>query len=324
VIEYEAKTAFEFDTADCRLHFLPAGEVRHGNEARQEVIVLAVKNSDINAYLQWLDACGAVVEALDVEPCALYRSVERFIRRREDEQDVNIIVDVGVQRSQVVIGRGRDISFMKVIDVGGRNFNDAVSRKLGISLEEAMQLRRRLCDPAQQADPAARRDPVRQAAIDATRATMEELGREISLCLRYHSVTFRGQRPTRLRLCGGEANDSQLQTLLNSALTVPVEVARPLLSVDASRMKPADRRGAMCEWTLAFGLALRRVEGTFGPRNGKPRTGPAPLTPPPEVEPQAEAGSAVSPGAGPRGAAARGDLTAGAAPRPARAEVSHA
>jgi hypothetical protein len=106
---------------------------------------------------------------------------------------------------------------------------------------------------------------------------MEELGREISLCLRYYSVTFRGHRPTKLRLVGGEACDPQLQSLLNSALVIPVEIGRPLYSVNTSRMKPSDRRGAMCEWALALGLSLRTTQNHFGPRDGRPRDPSSPI-----------------------------------------------
>src|SRR6202035_1889908 len=108
--------------------------------------------------------------------------------------------------------------------------HEAVSRKLGITVEEAQALRRRLTDPVEVPNAPGRRDPVRQAGFDGTRSAMEELGREISLCLRYYSVTFRGHRPSKLRLVGGEASDPQLQTALSSAMTIPVEVGRPLYS----------------------------------------------------------------------------------------------
>jgi type IV pilus assembly protein PilM len=291
VIEFEARNVFPFDTDAARVHYLSAGDVRQGTEVRQEVILFAAKNDDVNDVVEHLHRAGAVIESLDVEPCALYRSVERFIRRKEDEGDVHVMVDVGVRRSQVVIGRGRDISFIKPIDIGGYHFHDAVSRKLGITIEEAEALRRRLFEAgattaaADANDPAGRRDPVRQAVFDATRGPMEELGREISLCLRYYSVTFRGHRPTRLRLVGGEACDPQLQTLLNAALVIPVEVGRPLYSVNTRRMKPTDRRGAMCEWALALGLSLRTTQQHFGPRDGKPRDPNAPVD---ELEPLSE------------------------------------
>jgi type IV pilus assembly protein PilM len=293
VVKFEARNVFPFDVANARVHHLAAGEVRQGTELRQEVIVMAARNDDVNAVVEHLHRSGATLESLDVEPCALYRSVERFIRRKEDENDVHVLVDVGARRSQVVIGRGHDISFIKPIDIGGFHFHDAVSRKLGISVDEAEALRRRLVEAGEPADAAAaRRDPVRQAVFDAARAPMEELGREISLCLRYYSVTFRGQRPTKLRLVGGEACDPQLQALLNACLVIPVEVARPLFSVGTSRMKPAERQGTLCEWALALGLCLRTTREHFGPRDGKPReaavflpaAASAPATPAPTAE----------------------------------------
>ena len=205
---------------------------------------------------------------------------------------VNVLVDIGARRSQVVIGRGREISFIKPIDIGGFHFHEAVSRKLGITMEEAESLRRRLIETGEPVDPAARRDPVRQAVFDATRSPMEELGREISLCLRYYSVTFRGHRPTKLRLIGGEACDPQLQSLLNAALVIPVEIGRPLFSVNTSRMKPSDRRGSMCEWALALGLSLRTTQEHFGARDGRPRDA-APVSPPPPAAEVVDLSAAV-------------------------------
>ncbi|MGH7179684.1 MAG: pilus assembly protein PilM, partial [Tepidisphaeraceae bacterium] len=193
-------------------------------------------------------------------------------------------VDVGARRTLIVIGRGHDISFIKPIEIGGRQFHEAVARKLNMTPDEARALRRRLTESNTAPDSAAPAtdDPVRQAVLDATRSGMEEMARELALCLRYFSVTFRGQRPERVRLYGGEANDPQLQATLGSVLPIPVEVARPLHSVDTSRMRHSDRRGPMSEWAVALGLGLRSTTEHFGARDGKrrqsSRTGaPAPV-----------------------------------------------
>jgi type IV pilus assembly protein PilM len=284
-VKFEAKNIFPFDTDKAQIQLLPAGEVRQGIDVRQEVIVLAARNEEVNGFLEQIHRCGAVVESLDIEACALYRSQERFIRRREDEQDVHVLVDVGCRRSQVVIGRGHEISFIKSIDVGSQQFHEAVSRKLGITMDEARGLRRRLIEAAPGAGGAdlIKKDAVRQAVFDATRSTMEELGREIALCLRYYSVTFRGQRPSKLRLLGGEAADPLLLGVLNAALSIPVEAGRPLFSVDTSRMDVDDRIGFSSEWAQAFGMSLRLTTGQFAPRDGKPRDPSAPATPAAEV-----------------------------------------
>jgi type IV pilus assembly protein PilM len=273
-VKYEARSIFPFDTEDAQVHCMPAGEVRQGNDVLQEVIVLAARNQDINGFVEQLHACGVVIGSLDVEACALFRSVERFTRRREDEAEVHVLVDVGLGSTQVVIGKGREISFLKTIDIGGIQFQEAISRKLSISIDEAQALRRRLAENGDAAGE--KKDPVRQHIFDATRSVMEQLGRELSLCLRYQSVTFRGQRPTRLRLMGGEGADTHLQEVLTSILTIPIEAPRPLYSIDSSKLKSLQRQTAMGEWALVLGLALRQTTGRFRPRDGRPRGGSAP------------------------------------------------
>jgi type IV pilus assembly protein PilM len=280
-IEFEAKNIFPFESKDAHIRFLHAGEVRQGTDARQEVIVMAALRSDVDTFLCRLHRSGAIVESLDCEPCSIYRSIERFIRRREDEQEVNVLVDVGGARTQVVIGRGENISFYKPIEIAGRHLTDAVAVKLGITFDEALALRHRLFESSGNngATPGlGPRDPVRQAVVDATRSITEDLATEVSLCLRYHSVTFRGHRPSRVRLVGGEAADPQLLAAFTDALPIPTETGRPLHSVDTSHLRAIDRRGFMSEWTTAFGLSLKRTTGRFGARDGKPRS-PVALSP---------------------------------------------
>lgn len=268
VVKFEARNLFTFDPEEGHIDFLSAGEVRQGSEVRQEVIVLGARWIDIDHFLEQLHGTGAVVDSLDVEPCGLYRGVARFVRRREDEQEIHVLIDCGMHRTQVLIGKGRDVSFFKIIEIGGARFNEAVSRKLGITVEEARAVRRRLnVANSSEASP----DPVRRAVFDATRSTMEDLTKEISLCLRYYSVTFRGQRPAKVRLLGGEAYDPQFVSILNAALNVTVQAGRPLFNMNCDRMKSFDNKGPSAEWALAVGLGLKRTTGPFVPLDGTPR-----------------------------------------------------
>ena len=320
VVQFEAQNLFSFEREQGHVEFLAAGEVRQGSELRQEVIVLGARGADVDRFVEALHNAALVVDSLDAEPCALYRTVARFVRRRDDEQEVHVLIDLGMQRTQVLIGKGREISFFKSIDTGGARFNEAVSQKVGITLEEARALRRRLGVAAGDAG----HDPVRQAVFDATRSIMEDLAKEISLCLRYYSVTFRGQRPNKVRLIGGEAYDPQLLTILSTALNVPVEAGRLLYSVDCRAVKGMDRKSPSAEWALAAGLALKRATGSFAPLDGTPRT--APRVPGAEV---VDLNAAMAPGGAPAAptgsavAAAQGEHFA-ALRRAAAEEPAHA
>jgi type IV pilus assembly protein PilM len=277
-IRYEARNIFPFDTESAYVDYLAVSEVRQGGDVRQEIIVLAAQQVDVDDFVEQLDRHGMIVESLDAEPCALYRTVEKFVRRRDDELEVHVLIDVGLRRTQVVIGRGREMSFFKPIDIGGQRLNDTVAHRLGITLAEAQTLRRRLAPgqgqevSGQTADGSpAGQEPVRQAVFNATRAIMEDLAREVSLCLRYHSVTFRGPGPSRVRLLGGEANDTSLRAILSAGLSMPVEVGRPLVSLNCDAIKAADKTGPMCEWAAALGLAFKKSGGKFPPKDGRPR-----------------------------------------------------
>lgn len=260
-ISFEAETLFSAPADTLELRHIRAGEVRHGSDTKQEVIVLAAVREKIEALVESFHQCGVVVDALEFEPAAAYRGLGRVRRRRDDETEVAVLIDIGWRQTQVTIGRGRDISFYKTIDIGGRQFNEAVARRLGLDAEEARSLRWRFVGKSDAPAADAPRDPVRQAVLESTRQLMSDLAREIGLCLRYHSVTFRGQRATRVRLIGGEASDVHLKQALSDLLPIPVETFNPLDGIDTSRLAALRLTSSAGEWATAFGLSVRSLKG---------------------------------------------------------------
>lgn len=269
--EFEAAEALGIDPQQSVIRHLHAGEVRQGGDTWQEVILVAADRGQVGGVVHAVHEAGLVLDSIDFLPSALYRSVERFIRRREDEKEVHVLVEFGHQRSHVVIGRGREISFYKQVPVGSVRIHDAVATTLGVSVAEAATLRRRTID-AERSDGAAVSAAVREAIDDAARPTMEELARELALCLRYYSVTFRGQRPSRVRVSGGEGGDPLLRQVLGAALTIPVEESRALGSVDLGRLRSDQRERSLAGWSTALGLALRRCTEYYGARDGRSRS----------------------------------------------------
>src|SRR5205823_4246736 len=85
------------------------------------------------------------------------------------------------------------------------------------------------------------RDEVQQAVYDATRNLLEEIASQIQLCLRYFAVTFRGHRPQKIVLSGGESFNTDVQNVLTKLLSLPVE------------------RSSINAWTTAIGLALKKT-----------------------------------------------------------------
>jgi type IV pilus assembly protein PilM len=158
--------------------------------------------------------------------------------------------------------------FIKAIDIGGRAFDEAVASQLNLGLAEAAELRARVMQEhakslggsrkSDHGDSEEPRSDVDWTIRDAVRGKVEDLAREIALCLRYCSVTFRGLRPNTVLMAGGEVYDPAVTELLVDNLGVECNVAQPMRGIDVSSVMSGMGRGMpMCEWAVASGLAMR-------------------------------------------------------------------
>ncbi|MEL7238488.1 MAG: pilus assembly protein PilM, partial [Planctomycetota bacterium] len=272
LIAKEANNAFGVDvtSGEFIVHFLSGDRLRRTDDQQQEGLLAIAKRTDVDAFVTSLHDWGAIVDAVDFAPVALFRGISRFGRRVRDQDDVHVLVDIGRMQTQVMIGRGSSISFHKSIGIGGETLNAAVARKLGLTTGEATLVRRRLNQQARLALAEAPRDadpvevlerleddPVHHGINVVTRAVVEDLARELSLCLRYYSVTFRSRPPELFHLCGGVAEDPVLCMRLKMASAVPMHVHDPLADV----VLQDDRTGLHQpgQWSLATGLAMRKA-----------------------------------------------------------------
>ena len=282
----EAAQRFGLEPDKDAIDYVLAGSVRQGDEIKNELILFAADNETVRSHIEMLEEAGLEPAGIDIVPCALFRSFERLRRRQEDKEHTAVFIDAGSRFTTVVFGRGGEISFVKQIPVGGEKFNQEIAAKLGISISEAEILRGTLRTEKStpyQSDVIASAEDVRpssvevispigagkgldastrQVVVDAVSAVAEELAREISLCFRYYTVTFRGKRVERAVFAGGEAYEKILLNVLRRQLAVEIEVAQPLKGFDLSSKKAnvnfdSDRRGLLCEWAVAVGLGLK-------------------------------------------------------------------
>ena len=235
-----------------------------------------------------LEEAGLTPVAIDTIPCALFRCFERSLRRQEDRDRTAVFVDVGSCFTTVVFGRGGEISFVKQIQIGGRKFSHEIAAKLGISVGEAEMLQEAIrVDPGLFSPKSDMTEQVpvenphnidmstRQIMVDAVSAIAEELVREISLCLRYYTVTFRGKRVERAVFSGDGAYEDILLNVLKRRLAIEIELAQPLRGFDITSGRvnvnfKSNTRSLFCEWAVVVGLGLKGWDRiTNGRRHAK-------------------------------------------------------
>ncbi|HUT95191.1 MAG TPA: pilus assembly protein PilM [Thermoguttaceae bacterium] len=245
--EAAGRVPFAGDEAEVR--YIEAANVRQGDVVRREVILLACHRPVLQRILATAESAALKPVAIDVEPNAMLRCYSKQFRRDEDQQQRAMFVNVGASTTTVVIARGSHAMFMKYIDVGGRHLDDAVARHLKMKHGEAAALRRHNGD--RRAD---QRDPeIARSITESIRPVLDRLANELSMCIRYYSVTFRGQPLERVVLGGGEAGETLVEWLA-SRLDVSCELGDPLRSY--GKPPQGHRIG---QWDVAAGLALRKV-----------------------------------------------------------------
>jgi len=264
-LQLEAEDRFGFGEHG-QYRYLVAGDVRQGNETKEELIAFGVRETQVAGLLRLLERLKLEASSLDLSPCAMARSFARFLRREEDAAAINVFIDVGARSTDLVMTRGADVAFVKVIEVGGHQLDESVARRLEISVEEARRVRlsvlaatrgsRERGGSSENSLP----DNMREAVYDGMRPIVDQIVKELLLCLRYFAVTFRGQQPQSITFVGGEAHNPLLSGLLGEIIDIPCLVGDPLRGMDQAvapgTLGPWTFRPA---WGVAVGLALRQT-----------------------------------------------------------------
>lgn len=265
-VEWEASDRLRIDSNELRLQYFDAGEVRQGDDLREEIILLAVSRAEIEAHVDTLVQCQLKPAAIEVVPSALARALDSKECGSTHESGM-VVVDVGYSSTKVMVTRHGRIVFFKLIEIGGRDIDKSVAEHLNLPPTEIAAMRRQIVEARHEPGEATaelfggkQHENLERTIAEAMRGTVSDLAREIALCLRYYSVTFRGARPEVIKLVGGEAHDPQLAHILAESAGVVTEPANPLHLVDATSIPQNDDfQGLNCDWAVAAGLSMREV-----------------------------------------------------------------
>ena len=248
-MRYEAAGRLPYVADEAEIRFVDVDDVRQGDALRREVILMASPKKTIERTIRIAEAAGFQPAALDAEPLALLRCHASQLRRADDQDQSLLYLHIGNSNSLALIAKGSEAMFVKYIDIGGRQFDETLARQWKMTVAEACQLRRHNGE---------RRTDMKNMEIEteiqnALMQTWNFLVQELLLCLRYYSVTFRGQKVHSCVLCGGEANESFAQWL-GARLDIPCDLGHSLHKIDNKHL--LSRLG---QWSIAAGLAMKPI-----------------------------------------------------------------
>jgi len=294
-LPFEAQTKVPFNITQGRLCYVVAGEVYEGSDSKLEVILMAASAGVVARNLNLVERTKLEIESIEVEPYALVSCFSHLLERSKTEADGTMFVDLGHSCSKVVITHGRDIVFCRTLSIGAAHLLRAISEKLSVDYQKAMELLFRLDEESAQeaksgwentgtekvglkgaASSKVKRassaeqvatltveeedDPVQVDAPTAIEATLQCMGDELRGCIRYHDMMFTTQPTKRVIFVGGQSKNMFLCRRLAQKLGLPAQLADPLARVERSSLtgphSDIKTDEPSSDWAVAIGLSM--------------------------------------------------------------------
>ena len=268
-VRWEAAERLSLDRNTIEADFIRTGAIGEGG--RHEVLIVATPTDVIQRRLEAVMSAGLRPMAVDTHFGAIARLFSRHHRREADQSVIRCVIEVGDTATTLIVLHGERIALCRSLDIGGCHMDSRVADHLGIDLESAADLRnarlRSGSSPMQ-----AGIDPATDRAVhESLRPLLEELAREVLMCLRYYGVTFKGQHPGRLMLTGAEACEPGLAAAIAQRCDTCVELDDEEGTLERLESSLASTRsrghGPAAAWSIASGLSLRSLAARRSHRN---------------------------------------------------------
>jgi len=252
-LQWELQGKLPYPVENAIIRHIIAGDVFSDGQTKQEVIVVSANRATVEKYLTIARRAKLDVIAINVEACAIVDCFARLFSQPADFSRATLYVDIGAASTQAVISHGDKIVFARNLATGGDDLDGVVSTALRVPPEEACALRRDLARGVE-------RDVDEEMVYRLLETPLNELGEQLTQCLRYHESVFRNQAVERVIFLGGQAYDKRLCQAIAQRLNLPAQIGDPLVNVSRTSAATLSTGLERCEpqpdWAVAVGLSL--------------------------------------------------------------------
>jgi len=269
--EMVAATIAQQMECDPKALIVRSSEVRQVSANKTEIVCFALGRPMVDQLMQ-------AVKNAKLEPVGIHTEVHALLKGagvtapgESGEPPCVAHIDLGCGSTKVVVARGEQILFARVVGFGGLRLDKAIAKQTQLSVTKARMKRLALESYVRSSTPA----PARVAAGNAEgnpdfrpqrpvetdfelTEPMEIFADELRMCLRYHRSLSPAETVERIVFTGGEARHAPLCTHLAESLRLPAQVADPLARVGRSGREPVSGMSlsdSQPGWAVAMGLA---------------------------------------------------------------------
>ncbi len=240
---------FDINEVNIDFHVLPASGTEGDEQGEMSVILVAAKKDKINELTELVKAAGLLPLVMDVDAFAIENM--HAIGYPNEQEDTTALVNIGASVMNVNVIKAGVSLFTRDIPIGGNRYTEAIQRELGLSYEEAEEMKK-----------GGRRSGDNQAAVSGVIGSVNsEVASEIARTIDYFKSTMPDSDVQHVLLCGGGAQVQGLLQELRDRMQAEVELANPFGEVDTSGsdLDQAALNELAPVAAVGVGLALRSV-----------------------------------------------------------------
>jgi len=222
-----------------------------GAVSRRIVLAAAYRDS-IDRYLEAFRVAKIELHGIDLEAFALLRAIGPAAARADGEVAPALVaVSLGHDRSTLAISDGAVCEFTRVLEWGGGKLETAIALDLGVTPEEAVELK---LGASLEPDPDATEDPRVTAAREAIKRELQKLARELVASLQFYQTQPGSLAISKILITGGTSRIPGLAEELERLTRVGVRRADPLEHVSAT--DDLKSRDDLASLSIAIGLGV--------------------------------------------------------------------
>jgi len=243
-LPYQVQEFIPIPVEEAVLDFDILEEFEHEGGRMLRVLLVAAQRPMVETVVGVAQQAKLEPIGLDLTPFALLRAVGEADGAVFDQVGEEAVVDVGADITSICVHDHGVPRFVRILPTGGGDVTTAVSRALGVPMEEAEALK-----IGGDVESAANAEDARRVAHGRASSSVDE----IRSSLEFYSAQTPGARVTRVLVTGGGSKLEGFTEMLQERLAIPVERGRPFEKVETGSDTTEDAEALLA---VAIGLAI--------------------------------------------------------------------
>jgi len=244
-LEKEIVNHIPLTTAEIYFDWQVVGNFRNGQE--NNILIGAAPKQVVDSYLEILNKAGLTPFVLEIEAAAIVRGLIK--EDAKNKNSAKIIIDLGAARTSLAMYRNNAILFTASLPISGQEITSTIADKLKIDSGEAEKAKI-VCG----LDEKKCKGIIKKILYSNIDQLTEKINEAISYYQEYYQ---KDDKVDEIILCGGGANFSKIEQVLESRTGIRTKIGNPLTKINKVLPAANINQRKLLSFTTAIGLALR-------------------------------------------------------------------